>query len=151
MLGSLARWLRFFGYDCVYPGPVDDHALAKMAQNESRWLLTSDRELASIGPRTTLIRSRDLEAQLVEVFDRHGLRPEPTLEHSRCAACNGDLAAVNPDQVAAAVPPHVAKTATRFRRCAQCGRVYWPGTHSGRIVGRMERVCHRLSREPTTH
>jgi uncharacterized protein with PIN domain len=147
MLGSLARWLRFFGYDCVFPGPVDDCELAELALRDGRWLLTADRGLAAAGPRTTLVRGRDLESQLVEVFTRHDLAPEPSLEGSRCGACNGELVAVEADQVHDAVPPYVVRTATRFRRCTSCGRVYWPGTHGARILAHMERVCARIDRD----
>lgn len=148
MLGSLARWLRFFGFDAVFHDPgVEDRELARRAQNERRWLLTRDRELASLGPRTLLIRSEELEEQLAEVFTRLGLRPEVTLEHARCGECNGDLADVSRDSVAAVVPPHVAATAGRFRRCNVCGRVYWPGSHGDRILERMRDVVDRLEFE----
>ena len=62
MLGSLARWLRFFGFDAAYMDPsTDDRRLAERASTEDRWLLTRDRELASIGPRTMLLRSGAVE------------------------------------------------------------------------------------------
>jgi uncharacterized protein with PIN domain len=145
MLGTLARWLRFFGYDAVFlePGP-EDRLLAEQARAEGRWLLTRDRELASAGPRTMLVRADELEDQLLEVFGRLGLRPEATLEHARCSECNGELEGVSKDEVADVAPPHVLATAPRFRRCSGCGRVYWPGSHGERILERMEKVVQRL-------
>ncbi len=140
MLGTLARWLRLFGYDTLFLGPVEDRVVAKRAAAEERWLLTRDRELAAVGPRTLLVRAEDLEEQLREVFARLELAPAAGLAGSRCAECNGELEAVEPEEVAAQVPPHVRRTAGRFRRCRGCGRVYWPGSHSGRIVARMHRV-----------
>lgn len=140
MLGTLARWLRLFGYDTLFLGAEDDRILARLAAAEERWLLTRDRELAAAGPRTLLVRSEGLEDQLREVFVRLDQAPEATLEHARCAECNGELEPAGPDEVAADVPPYVARTAERFRRCRGCGRVYWPGSHSGRIVARMRRV-----------
>jgi len=145
MLGSLARWLRFFGYDTLYPQPgATDRALFERARDEERWLLTGDRELASTGPRTTLVRSADLEGQLVEVFGRLGLRPAATLEHARCGECNGRLHEVSREEVADVAPPHVLATAPRFTRCSGCGRVYWPGSHGRRILERMREVVMRL-------
>jgi uncharacterized protein with PIN domain len=145
MLGSLARWLRFFGFDSVFlePGP-EDLVLAEQARAEGRWLLTRDRELASAGPRTMLVRTDDLEDQLIEVFGRLGLRPEATLENARCGECNGELADVTREDVAEVTPPHVLATAPRFRRCTGCGRVYWPGSHGERILERMHAVVQRL-------
>jgi uncharacterized protein with PIN domain len=141
MLGSLARWLRFCGYDCLYLGTEpEDAELARIAESEDRWLLTRDRELASAGPKTQMIRAGTLEPQLAEVLERHSL-PEPEdLEASRCGECNGVLEEVTADEVAAVVPPYVLETAERFRRCVSCRRIYWPGTHGEQIHVRFARV-----------
>ena len=151
MLGSLARWLRFFGYDTAFlePGP-EDRVLAEQARKEGRWLLTRDRELASAGPRTMLIRSGELENQLCEGFERLDLGPEPTLENARCGECNGELVDVSRDDVAEVTPPHVLATASRFRRCTDCSRVYWPGSHGERIVERMEAIVCGLNPSGTS-
>ena len=144
MLGSLARWLRFFGFDALFPEPgAEDLELARTARDEGRWLLTRDHELASVGPRSVLIRSEGLEDQLVEVFSRLGLRPDSGLESSRCGECNAELEQVSKADVAEVVPPHVLATAPRFRRCLGCGRVYWPGTHTERILERMAAILER--------
>jgi len=146
MLGSLARWLRFFGFDATYLEPgVPDPVLAETARSEDRWLLTRDRELSSIGPRTLLVRNEKLDDQLLEVFSRLALRPAATLETSRCGECNGLLQAVEREEVSPVLPPFVLATAPRFRRCTDCGRVYWPGTHGARILARMRAVVQRLN------
>jgi uncharacterized protein with PIN domain len=145
MLGSLARWLRFFGFDSVFlePGP-EDRVLEEQARSEGRWLLTRDRGLASAGPRTMLIRADDLEDQLIEVFGRLGLRPDATLAIARCSECNGELVDVTREDVADVAPPHVLANAPRFRRCTGCRRVYWPGSHTDKILHRMETIISRL-------
>jgi uncharacterized protein with PIN domain len=146
MLGSLARWMRFFGYDVLFPQPgPEDRVLAGIARDEGRWLLTRDLDLAAAGPRSMLIRSSTLEDQLAEVFERLGLRPVATLESARCGECNGILEDVTREEVSETAPPHVLATAPRFRRCGGCGRVYWPGSHSGGILERMETVIQRLA------
>jgi len=139
MLGSLARWLRLFGYDAEYSG-AEDAELAGRAREEGRWLLTRDRELASVGPRTMLVQAEELEDQLVEVFRRLDLAPQPTLEAARCSRCNAELADLDREAARTFVPPFVARTAPRFRRCTSCGTVYWPGSHTERILARMRRV-----------
>jgi len=147
MLGSLARWLRFFGFDTLYPAPgPEDSVLAKKARDDDRWLLTRDHELAAAGPRSLFVRSSEIEGQLAEVFDRLGLRPSPTLENARCGECNGGFEEVTRDQVAEVVPPHVLATSPRFHRCQACGRVYWPGSHGERILERMRAVVSRIDR-----
>jgi len=150
MLGSLARWLRFFGYDAGYMDPsAEDCLLAERARSEGRWLLTRDRELAAIGPRTMLLRSDSVEDQLVEVFERLGERPSVGLDRARCGECNGELEPADPGEVAEHVPPYVLRTAARFKRCRGCGRVYWPGSHGDRILAAMGRVAARLPSRST--
>ena len=147
MLGSLARWLRLCGYDCLYLGTEpEDAELARIAEVENRWLLTRDRELAAAGPKTQMVDSGILEAQLAEVLHRHELPPPEDLEHSRCSDCNGVLEEVTTDDVAGLVPPYVLSTAERFRRCDDCERVYWPGTHGEQIHVRFARVRQMLAR-----
>ena len=141
MLGSLARWLRFCGYDCLYLGTEpEDAELARVARDEDRWLLTRDRELAAVGPKTQMVQAGTLEPQLAEVLGRHGLPPPEDLDESRCGECNGTLLEVTADEVAAVVPPYVLDNAERFRRCTECLRVYWPGTHGEQIHVRFARV-----------
>lgn len=146
MLGSLARWLRFFGFDATYLSPgVADTVLVELARSQARWLLTRDRELAAAGPRTLLVRTDRLDDQLVEVLSRLSLRPDANLKHARCGECNGVLQPVDREEVAVLIPPYVLASAARFRRCESCGRVYWPGSHSARIIARMQTCIDRLN------
>ena len=148
MLGSLCRWLRFFGFDAEFSGvEAPDEEILAQAETEQRWLLTRDRHMASYGPRTMLIRSVKLEDQLVEVLSRLDLLPVPNLDASRCGDCNGRLEDIARNEVEPLVPPYVFLTAKRFRRCDACGRVYWPGTHGRKITRRLERVMERVRGE----
>ena len=92
-----------------------------------------------------LVRADDLEDQLIEVFGRLGLRPDATLKFSLCSECNSELVKVAREEVAGVAPPHVLATASRFRRCTGCRRVYWPGSHTDKILARMKRVAARLN------
>lgn len=141
MLGALARWLRFAGFDAFYATDVDDRRLAALARSEGRWLLTCDRDLAArAGPRSLLLHRGSLAAQVAEVRRRLPLAPERARFFTRCPACNGLLAEADRVRVAARVPPFVATTASRFRECPGCGRVFWPGTHAPRIARRLEEL-----------
>ncbi len=144
MLGSLARWLRLMGFDTAYEAGGEDGELARRAAEEGRWLLTRDRGLAAAGPRTVWIRAEALEDQLVEVFERLGLEPDPGCFGSRCAACNGVVRPVAREAVEGKVPPFVLATVDGFRICEGCGRVYWRGSHVARIGERIGRVLDRL-------
>jgi len=128
MLGRLARWLRILGYDTVYASDTDDTELLRIARAQDRILLTADHGLARRrGARILLIEAQDLEGQLRQV--RTALGPPPGDELSRCVVCNGRLVQVDKSMLADRLPPYVLTTQKEFRRCPDCGRIFWSGTH----------------------
>lgn len=142
MLGKLARWLRALGVDCAFCNGAPDDELVRRARQEDRVLLTRDRRLAErrlLRGRVVLVAGDDWPDQLAEVrraFDFSAeIRPL-----SRCLECNTPLEAAAPAEVADLVPPYVLKTQRQFLRCAGCGRVYWAGTHRGRIQATLDRL-----------
>ncbi|MCS7182422.1 MAG: Mut7-C RNAse domain-containing protein [Thermoanaerobaculum sp.] len=141
MLGSLARWLRFAGFDTLYAPHVDDWQLAARAHAEGRWLLTRDRVLAArTGPRVVCLTAATLEGQVAELRRRLGLEVRQEEFCTRCSHCNGLLRPASQEEVRGLVPPFVATHASHFARCTLCGRVYWPGTHFPRILRRLEQL-----------
>lgn len=130
MLGTLARRLRWLGYDAEYRRDLPDDEMMRIAQQEGRVLVTRDRNLAgrrawagSLG--SFYLASDDLEEQVKAIAAVFG----PPSGPSRCTVCNGDLLSLDPAEAASLVPAYVAATQTQFVRCQRCGRVYWPGTH----------------------
>ncbi|MEW6338079.1 MAG: Mut7-C RNAse domain-containing protein [Acidobacteriota bacterium] len=145
MLGTLARWLRFAGFDTLFEPGIADPVLVATSRAEGRWLLTRDRRLAAhAGPRSVLLRQTALDAQVQEVRARLPIEVDPGRYLSRCPRCNHPLEAVGAESVREIVPPYVATHATAFRRCPGCGRCYWRGTH----VRRIERRLGELLAEP---
>ncbi|MCX7680398.1 MAG: Mut7-C RNAse domain-containing protein [Anaerolineae bacterium] len=143
MLGRLAKWLRLLGYDTAYENDAPDHELARRARAEGRVLLTRDRELAARpGLRALLIQAETLEEQVREVQDALG--PPPGTPLSRCPVCNGDLKPVAPSELVGQLPPYVLRTQRQFRRCPDCGRVYWRGTHIESMRRQMDRFFERM-------
>ena len=145
MLGGLAKWLRAAGYDTYYAREgtdISDGSLVRMALKENRVLLTSDRGFLERKP----VRDEDVSLLVV---------PHLTVEEqlrlvagsfvlarrsSRCMECNGELEIAQPDAVAGRVPPGVIRDHQSFFRCRGCGRVFWHGSHWGKIEGRLGRV-----------
>lgn len=138
MLGSLARWLRFMGYDTAYPEAVGDRELLMFARAEERVLLTRDKELAARAPGAIRIRSDVLEEQVREVAAGLALRLVDPL--SRCSLCNTPLVAATPEEVQDLVPPGVRAKHAEFWRCPGCGKTYWRGTHWDKMVERLNRL-----------
>ncbi len=138
MLGKLARWLRMLGYDTIYMRGADAK-IAHRARAEGRVLLTRDRELSKRrGLNTVLIDAQALEPQLEEVIAAVG--PPPSDARARCMACNVPLRPITKAEARPHVPLYVAQTQERFQRCAQCGKVYWEGSHWHGIRARLGEV-----------
>lgn len=127
MHGRLARWLRLMGYDAEYFRVGSDEEAIARAQAEGRLIVTGDRLLAGRrGVDALLVTTAVLDEQLAEIRAAVGGTPEP---FTRCAECNGALVELAHADARDAVPPYVWHTQTAFRRCPDCGRVYWKGSH----------------------
>jgi uncharacterized protein with PIN domain len=63
---------------------------------------------------------------------------------TRCVRCNGRLVAVTKDEVIDHLEPLTRRYYDDFSRCAECGRIYWPGSHHARLVGLVERLRGQL-------
>lgn len=144
MLGSLARWLRLFGFDCSFDVDIEDARLIGTARAEERVVLTRDRAVARKAARALFIESDDLDAQLLSVFRRLGVALPHEIPMTRCSLCNALLERATQAVVdAAALPARVLESHTEFYRCLKCGRFYWKGTHfdsmGQRLAGLRER------------
>ncbi len=145
MLGRLARWLRAMGYDTLYPGQADDRALLQLAHRENRILVTRDRELARLAePRDCRIHSELVDEQIMETVERLGLSPRDADWLTRCLECNGALVPRDRSTLRNLVPEHIFQTHTEFRTCPDCGKIYWAGSHTDQMLGRLSRLLGRL-------
>jgi hypothetical protein len=143
MLGTLARWLRGMGYDVAYDPLLPDRKLLRRAREEGRILLTRDTGMIALKdvPKHVFITHDAVEKQIAQVFSELKLTPNPVQFLIRCLACNGLLAVVEKESIKAEVPPFVYATQKVFRRCPDCRRIYWEGTH----VPRMRETLKRLA------
>ncbi len=132
MLARLARWLRLLGADTLWDPAAGGAVMLKRARAEGRIFLTRDKRLRTAAD-VTFIESNGFRAQVRQVLLRHPFDPLANA-FSRCARCNSRLAEASRDAVARRVPPFVYAGNERFAECPGCGRVYWGGTHPGRII-----------------
>ena len=156
MLGGLAKWLRAAGYDTYYAREgtdVSDGVLVRMALEEGRVLLTSDRGFLERKPvrdeevSLLVVPHLPLEDQLRLVVGSFDLARRP----SPCMECNEELEDVRSDAVVERVPPAGIQDHQRFFRCRGCDRVFWHSSHWERIGGRLERAFgERRETKPTT-
>ncbi len=144
MLGRVARWLRTLGYDTAYDASIEDEDLVRRALLERRYILTRDRGLPEewrVEP-CFVLSAEGTEEQLTEVARALGLK-RPARLFTRCRACNAELEPARPADVSQRVPPRVLERATDFRRCPECERVYWEGTHTERMRALLDRIFSR--------
>ena len=138
-LGKLAAYLRMLGFDTAYRNCYSDPELVRISASEVRILLTRDRGLLkhSEVTRGYWLRETDSRAQLLETVRRFDLAG--TMHpFTRCMACNTVLQPLATSDARDLVPARVAEQDNEFRRCPNCGRVYWKGSHYERMLRLVE-------------
>lgn len=142
MVGKLARYLRFLGYDVYYARGMMDLEILEMARASGRTILTRDELLAHRGgPRAIRIRSTEILGQLAEVREAFpSLRKKVTFV--RCSTCNGQLVLADRSTPAPpkGVPEDVWISGAQVHVCKECNKAYWEGTHTAEIRETFARV-----------
>ena len=130
-LGRLVTWMRILGYDTKSERGEADRQFLQRAREEGRVVLTRKRGMAGrqFAGRMLVIAADCVPQQLDEVIERLNLNPAPERFFSRCLRCNRMLEKVERGDVESRIPAYVYRNAADFRRCPECRRVYWPGTH----------------------
>jgi uncharacterized protein len=144
-LGRLARLLRVLGFDVWWSSDADDQSLADVSLERQRILLTRDRGLLKRRAitRGLFVHSLEPEEQALEVIRRLDLR-ERLAPLTRCVRCNGMLAAASKDEVIDQLEPLTRRYYDEFSRCADCGRIYWAGSHYARLLSLVYRLRDQL-------
>ncbi|HTQ55199.1 MAG TPA: Mut7-C RNAse domain-containing protein [Bryobacteraceae bacterium] len=135
-LGRLAGYMRMLGFDTLYDKRAGDRKLVTISSEQHRILLTRDRGVLKHSAVThgywlRQTDSRRQAAEVVQRFDLAGmLRP-----FTRCMVCNGLLRVASKAEVQGVAPAKILAWCDEFRVCADCRRVYWPGSHHRRMCG----------------
>jgi uncharacterized protein with PIN domain len=138
-LGRLAAYLRLLGFDTLYRNDYQDEQLAHIATRQERILLTRDRGLLKRNEvhYGYCLRSTQPREQALEILQRYRLgdwiRP-----FERCMRCNGLLVPVQKQDIQTELPASVRQEQHEFRRCSECGQIYWRGSHYGRLLSFIE-------------
>ncbi len=140
-LGRLASQLRMLGLDCLYDNACEDEELVRISVAQGRILLSRDRLLLMHKVITPgyLVRSMDPGEQLPEVVQRYGLA-KWVKPFERCMRCNHPLVPVEKEMVLEKLEPLTKKYYDTFKRCPNCGQVYWKGSHYERMLDVIEKI-----------
>jgi len=140
-LGRLARLLRMVGFDSLYRNDCDVGRIIETALKDRRIILTRDRGLLKHKSVTHgyWIRLKEPRKQAEEVIRRFDLftqfRP-----FSRCIECNGLIESIDKALVLDLLPERTAKYFNSFKKCPDCGRIYWKGSHYRKMKEKIENI-----------
>lgn len=129
-LGRLAKYLRLCGFDTLFSAFYEDREIIETARQENRIILTRDRLLlkAAGEARGYQVKSQYHDEQLREVFERFNLKEYVNL-FTRCISCNARLEEVEKEVIADRLLADTRRYFSSFKRCPQCDRIYWEGSH----------------------
>lgn len=133
-LGKLSKYLRLCGMDTLYRNYLTDNEIIGISLSERRIILTRDRGILKNKKVTHgyWIRSPKPEEQLKEVINRFDLG-QSLQPFTRCLECNGMVKEVTLEEIFDRLQPDTKKYFKDFRKCTECGRIYWEGSHYDRM------------------
>jgi len=145
MLGRLARWLRAAGYDTALVEPGDsDRQLLQRAAQEGRTVLTCDRKVLehrAAAENAVLIEAGRVDDQIRSLSDV--LKVDWMLApFSRCLVDNAPVRPATDAEIAA-IPESGPGVGGPFTTCPECGRIYWWGGHTRRMIEKLEAWADR--------
>ena len=126
MLGTLAKKLRMFGFDCKYESAIDDDSLVLIAKKQDRIVLTKDLKLAinclQHDIKTIKIQNNTDKEQLIEIAHQINYN-KFQLTYSRCTLCNGSLEEIAKNTMLKKIPRHILESKEKFWKCKECNHV----------------------------
>lgn len=141
-VGRLTGLLRMAGIDAeaVKPGSSNS-TTAQRAIDKNRILLTQNRDILKQRKLVfgRLVRSENPDHQLLETFNLYQLQ-NLLLPFSRCMACNGLLNEVAKETIIDHLLPLTKKYYWRFKQCANCGKIYWHGSHHIKMKAKLDKI-----------
>lgn len=132
MLGTLAKWLRIFGFDTFYAtDDLDDNELIEIAKKENRTLITRDKQLIYNSRRENIksieVTEKNIDRQLNQILKEAKINKDLFL--SRCLLCNSLVRKINKNNIKNKVPDKIFKNNENFWYCKKCDKIYWQGSH----------------------
>ena len=132
MLGTLAKWLRIYGFDTFFVNSeMDDAKLIEITKKENRILITRDRNLIQSARRENIktieIKTTDINEQISTVLG--DIKIDKTKVLSRCILCNTEVEEIKKEEIKDKVPKRVFDNNEKFWFCKKCNKIYWKGTH----------------------
>ncbi len=121
--------MRLLGFDTLYYRNTNGKTIIYHSRKEGRRILTRSKILADKYDDAILIESEHIMDQLKQITKVADIESP----FSRCPVCNIETEEVRKETIKEDVPPYIFEIHNDFKRCPECGRVFWKGTHYERI------------------
>ena len=143
MLGTLAKWLRVYGFDTFYaPTQITDVELISISKNEKRVLITRDKKLVHQARRENIrviqITSSNIDEQLCKILG--DVKVDRNFVLSRCLICNSEVDEISKKDVKDKVPKRVFENNEEFWYCPRCDKIYWKGSHYEKMLEKIQKI-----------
>ncbi|MCE5335434.1 MAG: Mut7-C RNAse domain-containing protein [Desulfobacteraceae bacterium] len=145
MLGKLAKWLRVLGFDASTQVLRDRERMEALI-SEGRVPVTKREKWRDLAGIVFIQRNKSFD-QLAELLSTQHLCRDDFRPFTRCSVCNSALFAIPRDAAFGKVPDYVFETASDFRKCPECARIYWPGSHKARMLEKLQSITGREGEE----
>lgn len=133
-LGRLAKYLRAMGFDTLYRNDYNDAEIVDISNKQKRIILTRDKGILmrNAVERGYWVRNTGVKDQAFEIIRKFDLFSliEP---FNRCLECNGLIEPVSKESVLPFIQPRTKQYYDDFFRCHDCLKIYWKGSHYGRM------------------
>jgi len=133
-LGRLAKYLRAMGFDTLYRNDYPDNEIVDISNKERRIILTRDKGLLmrNAVQRGYWVRNTGVKDQAFEIMKKFDLF---AMIHpfKRCMECNGLIEPVSKESIIHLLQSRTRQYYDEFFRCTGCQKVYWKGSHYGRM------------------
>jgi uncharacterized protein with PIN domain/sulfur carrier protein ThiS len=133
-LGRLAKYLRVMGFDTLYSNNFSDNEIVEISANEKRIILTRDKGLLmrNAVQRGYWVRNTSVKEQAFEVIRKFNFFSLIS-PFKRCIECNALIKPVSKESIINFIQPGTKKYFNEFFQCTGCRKVYWKGSHYGRM------------------
>ena len=127
-LQKLAILLRILGFDVLYFQNEDYISAINRTKREYRILLSRVKFLKKL-PWIFYLYKDNIDEQLEQIIRELKLKLNKANLFSRCSNCNNLLQEVQEEEVKKEIPLDVYGRGYWFKRCFNCGKIFWNGNH----------------------
>jgi len=143
MLGTLAKWLRIYGFDTSYANSeIDDDEILKISKKENRILVTRDKNLINRARRENIknimITSTEIDKQIKTTLEDYKINTDKIL--SRCIICNSIVKEIKKEDVKEKVPKRIFEIKNKYLFCPKCNKIYWKGSHYENMIEKIKNL-----------